>query len=57
MRSPQLGRDERRGLSLDDLLVAPLDRALLLEEVHRVAVTVGEDLDLDVAGFRMARSM
>src|SRR5262249_61060795 len=34
---------------LDDLLVAALDGALALEQVHRVAVAVGEDLDLDVA--------
>ena len=41
----------RRGL-LDDLLVAALDRALALEEVHDGAVGVAEDLHLDVAGAR-----
>jgi hypothetical protein len=41
--------DGGRGRLLDDLLVAALDRALALEEVDRVAVAVGEDLDLDVA--------
>ena len=34
---------------LDDLLVAALDRALALPQVHDVAVRVAEDLDLDVA--------
>ena len=40
--------EHRAGGLLDDLLVAPLDRALALEQVHDVAVRVGEDLDLDV---------
>ena len=39
-------RDRRR--LLDDLLVAALDRALALVQVHDVAVRVAEDLDLDV---------
>lgn len=34
---------------LDDLLVATLDRALALVQVHRVAKLVTENLDLDVA--------
>ena len=38
-----------RGRLLDELLVAALDRAVALAEVDRVAVLVGEDLDLDVA--------
>lgn len=38
----------RRG-DLDDLLVAPLDRAVALEEVNHVAVVVAQDLHLDVA--------
>ena len=37
-----------RGL-FDHLLVAALQRAVPLEQVHRAAVCVGEDLDLDVA--------
>ena len=42
------GHEGRRAL-LDHLLMAALDRALALEEVHDVAVVVGQDLDLDVA--------
>src|SRR5207245_2682409 len=42
-------REGGRGRLLDQLLVAPLHRALALSEVQRVAVGVGEDLDLDVA--------
>ncbi len=38
----------RRGL-LDQLLVAALDRALALEQVHHAAARVGQELDLDVA--------
>src|SRR5262245_8104566 len=34
---------------LDDLLVAPLDRALTLAEMDDVALRVAEDLKLDVA--------
>ena len=46
---PDLGADSRpRGL-LDDLLVAPLHRAVPLEEVDVVAVLVPEHLNLDVA--------
>ena len=48
---PPLARFEERGGRLfDQLLVPPLNRALALEEVQRVAVQVAEDLDLDVAG-------
>src|SRR5262245_35241377 len=47
---PALVVDRGGGCLLDDLLVAPLDRALPLVEVHDVAVGVAEDLDLDVAG-------
>src|SRR5215831_13016887 len=32
----------------DDFLVAPLYRAIALEEIHRVLVLVGQHLDLDV---------
>jgi hypothetical protein len=35
---------------LDDLLVPSLQRAVTFVEVHDVAVTVGQDLHLDVAG-------
>ena len=41
--------DRRRGRLLDELLVAALDRAVALAEVDHVAVTVREDLHLDVA--------
>ena len=40
--------DGRGGGLLDDLLVAPLDRALALEQRHAVAVPVREHLDLDM---------
>jgi hypothetical protein len=46
---PQVGVDDRRRRLLDDLLVAPLDRALAFAEVHETAVGVAQDLDLDVA--------
>lgn len=39
-----------RGGELDDLLVAALHRAVALVEVDDVALAVGEDLHLDVAG-------
>ena len=42
-----LGNRRRRRL-LDQLLMAPLDRALALAEVHDLAVLVAEDLELDV---------
>ena len=41
--------DLRPGGLLDHLLVAPLQRAVALAEVDRVAVRVGQHLDLDVA--------
>ena len=47
-RLPGLLADEGRGRLLDDLLVAALDGALPLEQVHGVAVVVGQHLDLDV---------
>jgi len=40
---------EGAGRLLDDLLVAPLDRAFALPQVHAVTVCVAQDLDLDVA--------
>ncbi|CDZ87083.1 hypothetical protein RHRU231_210009 [Rhodococcus ruber] len=45
-----LGGDDGRGCFLEDLLVAALDRALTFAEMHRIAVLVTEDLDLDVPG-------
>ncbi len=41
--------DRGRGGFLDQLLVAPLQRAVALAEMEDAAVRVGEDLDLDVA--------
>ena len=41
--------DHGRGRLLDQLLMAPLQRAIALAEVKDAAVRVGEDLDLDVA--------
>ena len=38
-----------RGRLFDQLLVAALDRALALAQVHDVAVMIAEDLELDVA--------
>ena len=43
-----LGHRDRRAL-LEQLLVAPLDRALALAEVDDGAVMIAEDLELDVA--------
>src|SRR5690606_30082169 len=43
-------RNARRRRLLEDVLVAPLHRAVALAQVHRVAVLVGEHLDLDVSG-------
>ena len=45
----QLGREVRRRRDLDHLLVAALQRAVALEEVHDVAAGVGQQLHLDVA--------
>ncbi|GDY65416.1 hypothetical protein SAV14893_048090 [Streptomyces avermitilis] len=42
--------EEHAGRLLDDLLVAALERALALAQVHHVAVAVRQDLDLDVPG-------
>ena len=47
---PQLRRHAGRGRLLDHLLVAPLQRAVALEQVHDVAVGVAEHLHLDVPG-------
>src|SRR4029079_7018939 len=40
--------DGRRGRLLDELLVAPLDRAVALAEVDRGPAAIGEHLDLDM---------
>ena len=42
-------RHARRGGLLDDLLVAALQRAVALEQMHDIAVPVAEHLHLDVA--------
>jgi hypothetical protein len=48
----QIGRRRQ----LDDLLVAPLQRAVPFEEVDDVALRVGEDLHFDVRGLMTACS-
>jgi len=45
----QLGREVPRGRDLDHLLVAALDGAVTLPQVHRIALAVADDLDLNVA--------
>ena len=40
----------RRGGALDDLLIAPLHRAVALEQMHQIAVIVADQLHFDVAG-------
>ena len=45
-----LGEEQRRGGLLDDLLVAPLDRAVAHTQGPRGPVPVGDQLDLDVPG-------
>ena len=51
LAAARLGHAGRRRL-LQHLLVTPLHRAVALEQVHAVAVGVGEHLDLDVARAR-----
>ena len=46
---PLYGVDGRRRTFLEQLLTAPLQGALSLEEVHQVPVRVSEHLDLDVS--------
>jgi hypothetical protein len=48
-RRAHLRRHAGRGRLLDHLLVAALQRAVALEQVHGVAVVVAEHLDLDMA--------
>ena len=47
-RLARLGVEERARRLLDDLLVAPLDRAFALAEMDDIAVLVAEHLDLDM---------
>ena len=49
-RLADLGGERRRRALLDELLVAALGRAVALGDPHAVAVGVGDDLHLDVAG-------
>ena len=51
-RRARRGRQPRRGRLLDDLLVAPLRRAVAFAERHDVSATVAEDLHLDVTRVR-----
>ena len=44
-----LGVERRRGRLLHHLLMAALQRAVALAQMHDVAVPVGQDLDLDMA--------
>ena len=48
--TPELVVDGWRRRLFDDLLEAPLDRALAFEAVQQLAPGVAEDLDFDVAG-------
>ena len=45
---PQRRGDGRRGRLLEHFLMAPLDRALALEQVHDGPVSIAKDLELDV---------
>ena len=47
----QLGIQRRRRRNLDHLLVAALHRAVTLEEVHHIALAIGQNLHLDVLWF------
>ena len=49
---PKLSVHGRRRRLLDQLLVAPLDRAVALAEVNDIAVPVCQHLHLHVAGVR-----
>ena len=51
-RGAALGRHAGRGRFLEHFLVAPLYRAVALEEIDALAEGVGEDLDLDVPGLQ-----
>jgi hypothetical protein len=46
LRGVEIGR----GRALHDLLVAPLDRTVALEQMHDIAMRVAQHLDLDMAG-------
>ena len=43
-------RKQRGGGFFDNLLVAALDRALALEEMHEMSVLIAKNLEFDVAG-------
>ncbi|CAB5004182.1 unannotated protein [freshwater metagenome] len=47
---PHGGVDRQGGSLFDDLLITPLGRAVTLTKMHHVAMRVGEDLHLDMAG-------
>ena len=49
MQLALLGVEGRRGGLLEHLLVAALQRAVALAEMHAVAVAVAQHLDLDMA--------
>ncbi len=53
--APRLAQ-KQRGRALDDLLMAPLHGAVAFEQMHQVAVRVGEDLHFDVPRARTAFS-
>src|SRR5215467_2890932 len=44
----EFGSDGRGGAFLNNLLMAPLNRTIALEQVQQVAMTIAEDLNLDV---------
>ena len=46
----EVHRQRPRGRHLDDLLVAALDGAVALPQVHDVALAVTDDLDFNVTG-------
>ena len=47
---PLVVAEIRRRRTLDDLLIAPLDRAVAFIKMHDIAVTVAEQLHFHVAG-------
>ena len=49
MRWRSAGRERQRRTLLNHFLVAPLDRALTLEQVDDVTVMIGQHLEFDVA--------
>src|SRR5664279_4572061 len=49
---PQRVGEAGRGCFLDDLLMPALNRTIAVEEMHAMAVAVGEDLNFDMTGAR-----